>query len=202
METFGAATHSSVNLILDRMMKNVLFQNILFQKMFRACAFIWQLLPHNTTWPINIKILKHEIPEFLLEYPCVKKRLTYSSPPIQHPWWIDKYRAATQLYVSHIIWDVFVKVGRKCSEYSITYFTSENYSKSKFNVERVVIFNSSTIAAFLWKPPTSLLGQSLCDHGLIQKEKHTTLRVTWQQNKANACSHSSIKVRLAKNPVV
>lgn len=43
-----------------------------------------------------------------------------------------------------------------------------------------MIFNpSNTIAAFLWKPPTSLLGQSLCDHGLMQKEKkkNTTL---WQ----------------------
>jgi hypothetical protein len=72
-----------------------------------------------------------------------------------------------------------VKVGSKCSEHSIiTFFISENSSKSKFNVKRVVIFNSSsTIAAFLWKPPTSLLGQSLCDHGLMQKEKNTTL---WQ----------------------
>jgi hypothetical protein len=72
-----------------------------------------------------------------------------------------------------------VKVGRKCSEYSmITFFTSENSSNSKFNVKRVVIFNSSsTIAAFLWKPPTSRLGQSLCDHGLMQNEKYTTL---WQ----------------------
>jgi len=70
-----------------------------------------------------------------------------------------------------------VKVGRKCSEYSmITFFTSEDSAKCKFNVERVVIFNpSNTTAAFLQKPPDSLLGQSLCDHGLMQKEKHTTL---------------------------
>jgi hypothetical protein len=69
-----------------------------------------------------------------------------------------------------------VKVGRKCSECSmIPFFTSEN-SKSKFSVEKVIIFTSySTIAAFLWKPPISVLGQSLCDHGLMQKEKHTTL---------------------------
>jgi hypothetical protein len=125
------------------------------------------------------QIWKHEIPEILLEYPCVKKCLIYSSPPIQHPWWISKYRAATHLYLSHILWDIMVKVGRKCSQYSMTtFFTSENCSKSKFNVKRVVIINSSSkIAAFLWKPPTSLLDQSLCGHGLMQKEKYTTL---WQ----------------------
>ena len=43
MEGFGAAivaTRSSVNLILDEMIKNVLFQNILLKIFFRACAFI------------------------------------------------------------------------------------------------------------------------------------------------------------------
>lgn len=168
------------------------------------CIYLVTPSTPQHTMTNQYRIYVHEIPELLLEYPCVKKWLTYSSPPIERLWWIGEYRPATQLYLSHILWDIMVQVGRKCSEYSVTFFTSENSSKSKFNVERVVIINSSnTIAAFLWKPPTSLLGQSLCDHGLMQKEKHTTLWVTWPQNdKANVCSQSSIRVHLTKNPVV
>jgi len=46
------------------------------------------LVAHSTPQHImtnQYRIYKHEIPELLLEYPCVKKWLTYSSPLIQHP---------------------------------------------------------------------------------------------------------------------